>query len=385
LEGESLLVDLFFVVTGKPRRRKQMEAEIKTVEVPEPEVKEEVQRPSVEEAMKAGWSEKEIESAKKRKMLVEPEEKTPETVKETAKVEEKAEEKKPEEKPKVNFLDEMDRELTPEQEKAFLELFPPGTKPRAFYFRAKNERSARQAVEAKNRELADKIKALESRPVEKKPILDENGDEIDPDDKPMTLRQLRELREKEQAEYDEQLAKQRERADRVTEAQLFQEEYAGSVLPDFKETLDKAKEVLLNYKTMFPEKWKQKRVETLLTELREKAARADELEVDGDTGAFVSYEIGRLHPDYGKTAEKKPDGKQESPKASGGLTPEQLKRAEINTQRRGSSAGIPSGSGRRTVTAEEVTRDDLNRMNYEERSKFKKGHPGEYAKLVRGD
>lgn len=370
-----------------------MSDEIQTVEVSEPVVEEKVERPSVEQAKAAGWSATEIESAKKRNMLTDGELSTEEAkdkkeagekVKAEAilKANEKPEEKK-DVKPQVNFLDEMDRELTPEQEKVFLENFPPGTKPRAFYFRAKNERHRRQAVEARNRELEEQLK---NAPKVEKKVLDEEGNEIDPDDKPLTLKQLRELQEKERVEYEKKQSEQQERSQRVTEAQTFQEEYAKSIYPDFDDTVNKAKEVMQNLESLIPEKHKQIKAVKLFRELQTAAAQADKIGVDEYNAAMIAYEIGQLHPEYGKKAEIKPDGKQPlvDPKANGGLTPEQMKRAEANTQRRASSASIPGGNGKRTVVAEEVTHEELNRMNYEDRSRFKKNHPNEYAKLIRG-
>lgn len=370
-----------------------MDGEIKTVEVPEPVTTEEVQRPSVDAAKEAGWSAAEIESAKKRNMLVEepetPEAKAKKESEEKVKAEATAKaNEKPEEKraaPRANGL--PDFTLTPEQEEGFNKLFPPGSTPRGLYHRMKNERLQRQVIEAKAKELEDRLKALESKPVEKKVVLDEEGNEIDPDDKPLTLKQLRELQKQEAEEITKKQSEQQERAQRVTEAQEFQEEYAKSVikeqgLPDYDDTVNKAKDVMQNLDALVPEKWKQARVISLWRDLQSKAANADKIGVEDDNAAFIAYEIGKFHPEYGKPAEKLPDGHQTIPKASGGLTPEQMKKVEQNTQRRPSSAAIPSGNGRRSVVPEDVSREDINRMNYEERSKFKRNHPEQYRKAV---
>jgi hypothetical protein len=124
----------------------------------------------------------------------------------------------------------------------------------------------------------------------------------------------------------------------------------------------------------------------LIRDLQVKAATADKIGVDEDNAAFIAYEIGKYHPDHGKKAEASQDGKQPlvNPKANGGLTPEQMERVAKNNQRKPSSASIPGGSGRRTVVAEDVTAEDLNRMNYEDRAKFKRNHPERYTSLVRG-
>lgn len=375
-----------------------MSDEIKTVEVPEPVATEE-SRPTmtIEQAKENGWGAKEIESGLKRKMLAEepsPEDKAKQETEAKVKAEAEAKAKEaPIEKKEVkapsNFLADMDKELTPEQEKVFLEMFPPGTKPRAFYFRAKNERHSRQAAEARVRELEARLEEANKARVEKKSILDEEGNEIDPDDKPLTLKQLRELQKQEAEEYEKKQSEQKERAQRVTEAQQFQEEYAKAVikeqgLPDYDDTVKKATELMTNLDAMIPDQRTKTRVVKLWRELQTMAANADKIGVEDDNAAFLAYEIGKYHPDYGKQAEKVPNGQTKDPKASGGLTPEQMKKVEQNTQRRSSSAAIPSGGGRRTVTAEEVTPEDLNRMSFTERAKFKQNHPEQYARLVRG-
>jgi hypothetical protein len=373
-----------------------MSEEIKTVEVSEPVVAEEVQRPSVDEAKAAGWSAKEIESAKKRNMLVE--DPKPEAVatkdvadKVAADAVAKAKETPEQEaKPSVNFLDEMDKELTPEQEKFFLQNFPPGTKTRAFYFRAKNERAGRQRAEAKAKELEDRLRALEAAPAAAKPVLDEDGNEIDPEDKPLTEKRLREIRLKEQEEFETKQREQQERTVRLTEAAQTQEQYAKTIYPDFEQVVKRAVDVMtgLNNGTMdinqiVPEKWKQNKANLLWNQMTQAHMNADKFELEDYHAAFIAYELGQLlsSSTNGQRAEK--DGTSKDPKASGGLTPEQMKRAEINTQRRASSASIPGGNGKRTVTAEEVTPEDLNRMDYKERARFKENHPREYAKLVR--
>lgn len=356
-----------------------------TVEVPEAEVKTDEARPTmtVSEAKGNGWGAKEIESGLKRKMLVEEEKKE----EKPAPVEPKPDEAKSEDKrPESRRSSIPDFTMTPEQEKVFLDTFGAGTPPRAMYFRMKNERQARQASEARIRELEARLDEMSKAKPNSQPVLDEDGNEIDPDDKPLTMKQLRELEKQRQEEFAKQQKEQGERAARVTEAQRDQEDYARGIYPDFDETVTLAKDVISNLESIVPEKWKQEKVRRLFENLQDMAAKADSYSLDDYNPAMVAYEIGQFHPKYGKHAEKAQDGKQPlvDPKANGGLTPEQMERAAKNTQRKPSSASIAGGNGRRAVTAEEVTPEDLNRMNYKERAKFKADFPKRYAELVRG-
>jgi len=380
------------------------EVKAQTIEIADPETPAvpDVKKPSREELRSNGWSAKELEAAEKRGMIPKVEEK-----KEAPKAEEpKKEEVQPEAKeppkeepkkeaPKRSSLPDFTFQ-TPEQEKAFLDAFGPGTPQRAMYFRMKNERHSRQAAESRVRELEARINALESQKPERRIEVDENGNEIDPDEKPLTMKQLRELQQKEADERAKQEQELTERARNVSEAQRTQEEYARAVLPDFDDTVKLAKDVMQNLDTLIPEKWKQEKVVRLIRELQVSAANADKLGVDEYHAAFIAHEIGQFHPNYGKAngqrseqgpeAEPHNDGKLERPdtKANGGLTPEQMKRMEANTQRRASSASIPGGGGKRTVSVDEITLTELNRMSYAERSKFREKYPDRYAKLLRG-
>lgn len=370
-----------------------------TIEVAEPTAPAaaKVETPTREELRAKGWSAAELDSAEKQGRIAKKDEKKEEAKAETAKAPEvKAEEKSPEkdepkkEAPKRSSLPDFTFQ-TPEQEKAFMDAFGPGTPQRAMYFRMKNERQSRQAAESRNRELEARIQALESMKAERKVETDENGKEIDPEEKPLTLKQLREMQQKEAEEAQKKERELREQAQVVTEAQTAQEEYARSVLPDFDDSVKLAKEVMQNLDTLVPEKWKQGQVIDLVQKLQIAAANAHKLGLDDFNAAFIAHEIGKYHPNYGKSAngskaETHTDGNPERPdtKANGGLTPEQMKRIEANTQRRASSASIPGGSGKRTVSVDDVDLAELNRMNLDERKRFKEKHPDKYAKLLRG-
>lgn len=341
----------------------------------------EVAVPTRDDLKSKGWTEKELDSAEKRGMVKRVEEKKDEKPPEP-KAEEKApivedkpkeaeKPKEPERKPVSSGLPKFD--LTPEQEKVFLQSFGPGTDHRAMYFRMKNERRARQEAEAKFRELEAKVKALE----EVKPAV--QADE-DPEDKPLTLKAIKELQKAEAERLAKEQAENQERASRVVSAQQEQEEYARSVYPDFDETMLKAKEVMQNLDSLIPDNYRQKRIVKLVRELQIAAANADKIGIDEDHAAMIAYEIGKYHPDYGKAKEEaKP--KEQKP---GGLTPEQMKRAEEHGQKRQSSASIVAGGGKRTISADDVTLADLNRMTAAERLSFREKHPARYSKLLKG-
>lgn len=372
-----------------------MSDEIKTVEVAAEPEKVEAAKPEVtrEDLKSKGWSKAEMDSAEKRGMIPKPEEKSEPKAEEDKKpeiVEKRVEQRDP--KKEGNFLDDMDREMSPEQEKVFLETFPPGTKPRAFYFRAKNERQQRQRAEAERDRMALELKLHKERELkfEEKPAaeLDADGNVIDPEDKPLTMKQLKALQKAEQETLNNQQNELTERSKRVSEAMKTQEEYAKSVIPDFDETVKLATDLVNNIEQI-PEKWKKDKVIKLLKDLQVTAGTADKYGVDDYNASMIAYELGQLHPKYGQKSasgqQTDKDGTKSDPKANGSLTPEQMKRLEENTQRRASSASLPgSSAGRRVVSVEDITTRDVLRMSPEERYKFKKDHPEKMSALMRG-
>ena len=324
-----------------------------------------------DELIKQGWTPAEVARGEKLGLVAKPEEAKKDEPK-------KDEPVKAEEKPKPVSNQLPDFTMTPEQEKVFLDTFGSGTAPRAMYFRMKNERHSRQAVEARNRELEAELAAAKKAPVP----------ETDPEseDQPLTLRQLRELQKAEAERLDRDAASRQERGASVSKAQAEQEEYARSLYVDFDATVVRAGEVMKNLEALVPEKWKQAKTLKLVRELQFAAANADRIGLEDYNAALIAYEIGQMHPEHGKQPEKK-DGtgtSKEDPKANGGLTPEQMKRVVDNTQKRASSASVTGGNGRRTVSVEDVDLAILNKMTYAERDAFRKDHPQRYATLLRG-
>lgn len=364
-------------------------ATVEIVDTPAPEVKQiEETTPTHQELKEKGWSKTELESAEKRGMIKPPDEK---------KVEAKKEEK-PDPEKKTDIKAEEDRRTgtalpdftfkTPEQEKAFMDAFGAGTPQRAMYFRMKNERQSRQNAEAERDRLAlevqlykDQKLKLEDQPAHD---VDENGNIIDPEDKPLTMKQLKAMQKADQDAINKQQEELTARSAKASEALKTQEDYARSTLSNFDDTVKLAADLVKNL-DQIPEKWKRDKVVKLIRELQITAATADKYGVDDYNAPMVSYEIGQLHPKYGQKAD--PDGEPKAdPKANGKpLTPEQMKRLEESTQRRTSSASLPgSSNGRRVVSVDDLTIKDVLKMSPEERYKFKKDHPEKMQKLMRG-
>lgn len=360
--------------------------EVKTVEVTDEAPVSAPVAPTRDELKAKGWTAKDLDAAEKRGML------------EAKKADEKPAEKlaavkdgekpavKEDEKPAVKPKGVLpDFTMTPDQERVFAETFGAGTAPRAMYFRMKNERQSRQAAESRIRELEAQIKAGETVKPQRMVETDENGNEIDPADKPLTLKALKELQVAEQEAYQKREQEQAAKAHTVKAAQTEQEEYARSMYPDFDKTVELAKDVMVNLDALVPEKWKQTKIVKLVRELQVAAAQADQIGIDEYHAAQIAYELGQLHPKYGQALEESEEtGLSKDPKGNGTLKAEQMKRIEANTQRRVSSASVVDGGGKRTMSVEDIDLATLNKMDLAKRTAFKKNHPERYAKLLRG-
>jgi hypothetical protein len=382
------------------------------------------EKPTRDQLKEKGWSAKEMDSAEKHGMVISPEEKKKSDDAAAAKAKAESDLKAKEEaeknkggaggeggeggegskkKPSSSLPDFTFK--TPEQEKAFLEAFGAGTPQRAMYFRMKNERAARQAsdkratdAEAKAKSYEERIAKLEAGGGKAEPEVDpETGEVIDPENKPLTLKQLKALQQQEADENKKKEAELQERHKVVSEAQTTQEEYARSQYKDFDSTVELAKDLIQNLDALVPEKWKQTKILHLVRNLQVAAVNADKIDLDEYHAAQISYELGQLHPKYGEKPDgdegsddgidPDKDGKDDDPsKANGGrkLTPEEMKRLETNTQRRTSSAAVKGGNGKKTVTAAEVDLAMLNKMKYAERQRFKEKYPDHYTRLMRG-
>jgi hypothetical protein len=286
-----------------------------------------------------------------------------------------------------------DGELTPEQEKFLLETFPQGHPQRAMYFRQKSERRARQAAEARAREIEAENALLKAQLAGKTQTPAAEPGEDD-ENAPLTKKALKDWERQKQEEAAQQHRAAQQRHAAVTSAQREHEEYAKTVFADFDDTVGLAEQVIKTLVTqpeaLFPEQYRRDRAMTLLRELHAAAAEADKHPLDGRNAAFIAYEIGQMHPQYGKPKAPAADGTpkdglpQEKPTAPGSQKPETVKRIEQNTQRRPSSASVPGGGGKRVIAAEDVTEKDFLGWDYAQRAAFKQQHPDQYARLMRG-
>lgn len=362
-----------------------------TVEVPEVKMVSAPVVPTREDVKARGWTKAEIDSAEKRGLIakekkeeekVEPkaEEKKADVVEPVKEVEAKAVEPKVADR-RVSSIPEWNP--TPEQEKALSSILPPGDPMRGLYFRMKNERTARQNIQAQLEKERAAREELEAKLNGSKVA---QGDEFgieDPEDKPLTVKAWKEIQLREQEEKAKRDQEINSRAAAIAEAQRSQEEYAKEIYPDFDDVVIKAKEVIKNLDAI-PEPWKRAKAVKLFKELQVAAANADSLGLDDYNGAMIAYEIGQLHPSHGQKAEQNGEVLKPEPKANGGHTPEQMKRIEENTLRRASSASVAGGSGRRVVSAEDVTLADINKMDTRQRLSFREKYPDQYARLLRG-
>ncbi|TXH47467.1 MAG: hypothetical protein E6Q97_27150 [Desulfurellales bacterium] len=361
-----------------------------TVEVPESEVVSAPVVPTREDVKARGWTKAEIDSAEKLGIIAkqkkeeeksEPkaEEKKAEVAEPVKESEAKAEDQKPVEK-RASGIPEWNP--PPELEKKLVDILPPGDPMRGMYFRMKNERTARQNLQAQlEKERAARAELEAKLNTAKETTVSESED--DPEDRPLTIRAIKELQLKEREENMRREQEINARAAAVYEAQKAQEEYAKEIHPDFDVVVKQAMEIIKNPDTI-QEPWKRAKALKLHRELREAAANADSLGLDDYNGAMIAYEIGQLHPSYGQRAEQNGEVLKPEPKANGGHTPDQMKRIEENTLRRASSASVAGGGGRRVVSADDVTLADINKMDTRQRLNFREKHPDQYARLLRG-
>lgn len=281
-----------------------------------------------------------------------------------------------------------DMTLSPEKEAEFVKLFPPGTPQHGLYFYGKKERRERQRLAVENETLRRALAAQTAPPAAPAPG-EEGAEDLD---KPLTARMLRELQKKDEEQRQQAHEQQRARHKVVTAAQKEQEDYARTVYPDFEPTVALAREVINTFETLFPEKWQQDEVVELIDQLQRAALQADHYGLEDNNAARIVHKIGRMHPKYGKASAPADDeplpktdktGPQD-PKAPSGHTLATLKRIEKNTQRRPSSAAVPSGDGGRALVPGEVTAEHLDAMTSKEREAFRDANPALYAELMRG-
>lgn len=378
---------------------------IEKVEVPEKIEKTEAAPLPTREDLKArGFTAAELESAEKRGMVATEQKKetASEAKPEEAAPEKPAQEAKPEARPEpakdhISSLKEVT--LTPEQEALLHQTFP-ATNGKAhpvvaMYIAAKNERSSRQRIaselekEKKAREAVEaELAKIRSAKADPEPELDADGNPIDPKKKPLTVEELERIRKQEaeeQAKKDDEI---RQKGALVASALKDQEETAKLSYENYDETVKLATDLMTNIDTLLPDAKSRNRAIMIFRDLQVAAARADELGADDLNAADLSYELGKLHPNYGKNNGHQADDPKKTgpldPKANGGLSAEAMERAERNSQRRRSSAAASNGGGKTQVLPDEVTLEQFVRLDSKAREKFRKNHPEAYARLSRG-
>ncbi len=385
---------------------------------PEP-VKEAITK---EQAVEAGWSEAEIKQAEERKMFTSKEEqdgldaekkkaeeakKSEEARKAKGTTEEEEEKKKAEagEKGKAGESTQekrqvsrgQDFELSEADQVEFEKVFKPGSNVHGLYRGMRSQRTRAQVAERERDDLLIKNKMLEKNQAGLNDRLTklelpgaEGEEEGDPEDKPLTMRALKNLEKERDLKRKENKAVSDQQTDSLSEAMKEQEEFAKSEYPNYTEVVALGEDVVKGKVKLDPVT--QKKVLKLKRDLVSAAENADKFTIDDYNIADIAYELGSLHPDFSKAGEN-PSGKNadqtnqngdNTERNNRGQTPDKIKRIEKNAQRRNSSASISGGGGSRVVSPEDVTLEDANAMSAEQRDQFKKEHPREWNKIVRG-
>lgn len=348
------------------------------------------EKPTRDEVIKErGWSKDEADKAEKFGML--RTEEKPKEPKEPV----KADAVKPEAAaPVVPARREEDRKrggnpelnLTAEQEAKLREIVPGGVS--GILSEVKRERALKQRWRTEAEQFKARLEVLEKGAA--KPAVTVEGDAPD-EDAPLTLRQIKAMQDKAAEDYRKAQEETQTRGNRLSEAQKTHEELARATYDDFEDVAKLATDLVQNLDKYAPAGKQRAKVLKAYTDFMAAAKNADGIDPENDlTEADLAYELGKLHPNFGKNASdgsKADDGTQPeiSPTdGTGDHTPDRLKKLEAITQRRASSASIPGGNGRRTVSPSEVTLDHLNRMTREQRASFKEKYPDRHNKLLRG-
>lgn len=308
------------------------------------------------EMKEGGFSPQEIEMAKKQNILKKPEDKPKVEVK-------KDEEKK--ETPKTEVLNIEEIESDPVKEQEHIRDFNANEK--ALYFRQKKERQKRQKAEAERDQLAIKVKYLEEKkkneegetPKEDGLSFEDILKEDNPadEDRPLTLKDLKKLQEENEKKLKEDSEKKQERAAVLQEKLQDLETNAKEKYEDFDNVADLTTDILKNADKLFADDKKTlAKVKFKVNEFLRATANADQFSADEYNPADMCYEIGLMHPNYGKDNANK--GKQDD-----GLTIDQIKKIERNASRRSSASLDGGGGGSKTVVSmKDITLEQAARL-----------------------
>ena len=287
-------------------------------------------------------------------------------------IKEKSEEKKEEKKEvgdeKEETLDpanfeEMEESFTKDQG-SFHKKFTPNSK--ALYFKFKRNKQLRQDAETraekaeKDRDfVAIQEKALKKQLKEVNDLLDK----IDGGDDKLTTADIRkiaalkeqreEIKEKiedkkEEAKKDP--AEEKKHVDYLQEKSKNAEILGKSKYEDFDRYVELANEVVA----------KDKDIAVLLTQ----AFHDPEVDEDQLVEKIVKY--AKLHSDFGKKPEAKEEKKTEKKDSK------EIERIVANSQKKKTSASLTGGSGRREVSYDDLTVEDVAKMNRADYDKLPK-------------
>lgn len=266
-------------------------------------------------------------------------------------------------------------------------------KGKGLYWKMKSETLRRQAVETEKEHVQIKLKAAEDRAkrleeenkvlkttpakpaVKAEPKLDAFGNAIeepvvDEKDKPLTKKDLEDIEAKKTEAAKKEQETQEERNARATvlvTALNAQEADAQAQYEDFDTAMTLADTIVRNAKniaSIFPDQKKQTKALMLSQAFFHATRNADKFKEGDYNAADIAYELGTMHPDY------KPNGDGKLSKSDGGIDPEKAKKVIENSGKRGSSAALPAGGGKRFVPYEEMNAETLSALS-----------PADYAKV----
>lgn len=282
--------------------------------------------------------------------------------------------------------------LDAEKEQKFQELFGENQTMQKLYHRMKKNRTNRQNAEAERDQALIQKKALEEKTAQlqaelaaakAKPAnaeddlnLDETIEPVaDEGEKPLTRADLDRI-EKEKAEQAQREAEQkRGRAADISDRLDEQSEEAKVRYKDFDTVMDLTADLMKNLPTLVPDRREQQKVATKIKNCIDALANADKYDPDQYNGADMAYEIGQLHPKY------KAGGTDTIADKGADLTPDKLNRIVNNSQRR-SSAALNGGAGRRVISVENLTVEDMAAMPTAEFRKLRKDRPDIVKRLL---
>lgn len=360
---------------------------------------------TVEDARKSGWSEEEIKMGEQHgvfKKEAKKSEKTKEVIEDKKDVvPQKEEEQKEIQKKPVKDGEEFF--LDADSEKKFREFFPKGHNVHGLYFHSKAQRSRAQAAEAERDRIA---KQLEEKEAQLKKLMEsrenkiESEINIEDEEKPLTKKELKEfllsMRDNQKKEEQENQRKISDYQSKLQNSLKLQDDNARLQYEDYDDVVSLGKQLIERDSsgkflsetniTNIPDFAKKKAI-ALIRSIENSLAQADKFGADDYNIADMSYDLGKIAQQFiqksnpsGQRAEK---NGLESERSNGGLTPEEVKRIEKNSSRRGSSASLSGAGGRRLVSVEDITADDLLKMDSKTFDSFQRKHPEKVEELMR--